>query len=246
MTTARWVAFPLGALALWSAQPQAAAVSFSAGPAQTALIELYTSEGCSSCPPAEDWLSNLRQDDGLWRDFVPVAFHVDYWDRLGWKDPYSSQVFTSRQYALASAWGSNSVYTPCFVRNGLEWRPGIDQGPGRSVGILTLSQIVPGRWRVEFEPTDTPRKLEGHVALLAGGIVTTVRAGENAGRKLAHEFVAFALRDAVLAQAGPGRFAAEIDLPTAAPAGASRLAIAAWVTPAYSLKPLQAVGGWIN
>ena len=246
MITARWVAFLLGALALWSAQLLAAGVSFSAGPAQTALIELYTSEGCSSCPPAEDWLSNLREDDGLWRDFVPVAFHVDYWDHLGWKDPYASQVFTRRQYALASAWGSNSVYTPCFVRNGLEWRPRNSEGRGRSVGILMLSRIGLGRWRVEFEPTDTPPKLQAHVALLAGGIVTQVRGGENAGRQLAHEFVAFALRDVVLAQAAPGRFAAEVDLPTAAPAGASRLAIAAWVTPAYALEPLQAVGGWIN
>ena len=79
------------------------------------LLELYSSEGCSSCPPAEAWLGNLRETPGLWRDFVPVAFHVNYWDRLGWPDRFASKAFTDREYVYASAWGSGTVYTPCFV-----------------------------------------------------------------------------------------------------------------------------------
>ncbi|MDQ3115241.1 MAG: DUF1223 domain-containing protein [Verrucomicrobiota bacterium] len=76
---------------------------------RTHLLELFTSEGCSSCPPAEAWLSKLKDDPGLWRDFVPLAFHVDYWDRLGWRDPFASKVWTSRQYEYSARWKSSNV-----------------------------------------------------------------------------------------------------------------------------------------
>src|SRR3954471_19082944 len=101
-----------------------AETEFRSGPTQAALVELYTSEGCSSCPPAEKWLGELKNAAGLWRDFVPVAFHVNYWDHLGWRDVLASKAFTAREHAYAEAWNSSSVYTPCFVRNGAEWRPG--------------------------------------------------------------------------------------------------------------------------
>ena len=105
--------------ALHAAEP----LRFASGPSQVALVELYTSEGCSSCPPADAWLAALRDKPGLWSESVPVAFHVDYWNGLGWKDRLSSRASTDRQYAYAEAWGNRSVYTPCFVRNGAEWRP---------------------------------------------------------------------------------------------------------------------------
>src|SRR5271163_2312476 len=101
----------------------AAAEHFASGPGRVALIELYTSEGCSSCPPADAWLGGLKDKAGLWDEFVPVQFHVNYWDNLGWKDRLATRDFTAREYAYSSAWGSSSVYTPCFVRNGLEWHP---------------------------------------------------------------------------------------------------------------------------
>src|SRR5689334_11142529 len=75
----------------------AAPASFQSFETQTPLLELFTSEGCSSCPPAEKWLTGLKPSSGLWKDFVPVAFHVDYWDYLGWRDPWSSKTFTDRQ-----------------------------------------------------------------------------------------------------------------------------------------------------
>jgi len=68
---------------------QAADRVFETGPQKTHLIELFTSQGCSSCPPAEAWLSKLKNEPGLWKNFVPLAFHVDYWDRLGWRDPFA-------------------------------------------------------------------------------------------------------------------------------------------------------------
>src|SRR5262249_51627062 len=111
------------ALCLLVAAIARADVAFRSGPARVALIELYTSEGCSSCPPAEKWLGELSHDPGLWTQFVPVAFHVNYWDHLGWRDALATKIFTAREYAYADAWGAASVYTPCFVRNGREWHP---------------------------------------------------------------------------------------------------------------------------
>ncbi len=100
----------------------AADVALESGPMKTHLLELFTSEGCSSCPPAEAWLSKLKDDAGLWRDFVPLAFHVDYWDRPGWRDPFASKVWTARQYEYSARWKSSNVYTPGFVLDGREWR----------------------------------------------------------------------------------------------------------------------------
>src|SRR5215217_7350069 len=98
------------------------ATTFESGETQNILIELFTSEGCSSCPPAETWLSALKSNQDLWKKIVPVAFHVDYWDRLGWRDRFAKPEFTARQRRYAAAWGGDSVYTPDFVVNAKEWR----------------------------------------------------------------------------------------------------------------------------
>lgn len=82
------------------------------------LVELYTSEGCSSCPPADRWLRNLPARD----DVVALAFHVDYWDYLGWRDRFADSRFTDRQRAMAARAGSGTVYTPEVALDGREWR----------------------------------------------------------------------------------------------------------------------------
>src|SRR5262249_21741196 len=87
-------AFAVTMSGLRAAEPQ----RFESGPTRVALIELYTSEGCSSCPPAEKWLGTLRDDNGLWKTFVPVAWHVNYWDKLGWPDRFASREGTQREY----------------------------------------------------------------------------------------------------------------------------------------------------
>src|SRR6478672_1752441 len=111
----------LGAAALTS---QAADRVFESGPQKVHLIELFTSEGCSSCPPAEAWLSKLKTNARLWKDFVPVAFHVDYWDNLGWPDRFAAKPWTERQRTYATAWNTTTVYTPEFVLDGREWHAG--------------------------------------------------------------------------------------------------------------------------
>jgi len=228
---------------------QAAEFHCASGPGRVAVIELYTSEGCSSCPPADHWLEALRNQRGLWRDFVPVGFHVNYWDQLGWKDRFATRQFTQREYALASRWGSNSVYTPCFALDGREWHPGADlRAPeGDSPGPLSLALGDDGICRIRFVPAAgaPARGLEIHVVLLGGGFASKVTAGENRGETLHHEFVALALADAPL-QAGPDGATAELRLPPAANPDAERRALAAWVTPAGRLEPVQATGGWLN
>lgn len=220
----------------------AAPLKFSSGENRTHLLELYSSEGCSSCPPAEKWLGELRAEPGLWRDFVPVAFHVIYWDRLGWADRFARKEFTARQYAYASRWSSDSVYTPGFVLDGAEWRKNSGQHPppvsAEKAGILSVEYTDSGECRVNFT---APGDYEVQVALLGGGIVSRVRGGENEGRTLRHEFVALALKTARL-EAG----AAQVMLPAAARDGVSRTALAVWVTRRGELTPLQATGGWLD
>jgi hypothetical protein len=97
-------------------------VTFESSDSQTTLIELFTSEGCSSCPPADAWISHLKDSPDLWKKIVPVAFHVDYWNNLGWRDRFARPEFTARQRRYVAAWHGDSVYTPGFVVNGQEWR----------------------------------------------------------------------------------------------------------------------------
>lgn len=216
------------------------------GPARVALVELFTSEGCSSCPPAERWLADRRADPGLWRDFVPVAWHVTYWDNLGWPDRLAQRAFTDRQYAYAAAWHRDSVYTPCFVRDGREWQVGPVATAGPPAGILRVRyDPANGAAIVEFEPVSPgPAELEVNAALLGGGLKVAVRAGENSGRTLEHEFAALATARAPLVRAATVcRATLSLTPPVGRP---PRLALAVWVTRRGELAPLQAAGGWIE
>ena len=229
---------------------------FASGPARVALVELYTSEGCSSCPPAERWLGELRSAPGLWRDFVPVAWHVDYWNRLGWPDRFSTKDYTARQYAMAAAWGSGSVYTPCFVRDGEEWRargavPEKSDNP-KLAGELVVTLLADGRGRANYTAADTGRgDLTVHVAVLGGGFASKVTAGENRGETLRQEFVALAVGGYPLVPA-PARATegavreAEFALPKPKITDGERRAVAVWVTRRGELTPLQATGGWLE
>ena len=184
----------LASLALAAAAP-AGEVVFESKPARTHLLELFTSEGCSSCPPAEAWLSNLKNEPRLWQDFVPLAFHVDYWDHLGWRDPFASKVWTARQYAYSSRWKSESVYTPGFVLDGREWRNArIPAAATETPGVLKIAVTNGDRILATFKPaTGVARDYEIHVACLGFALRTNVKAGENRGRKLLHDFVVLSL-----------------------------------------------------
>ncbi len=223
-------------------------VLLATGRAQLAMLPLLPGEGCSSCPPAEQWLAGLREKPGLWRDFVPVAWHVTYWDRLGWLDRWARPAFTHRQYAYASHWRENSVYTPCFVRNGVEWQPGRAGGAGAAVGVLQVRyDLRTGGLQVNFAPggRGIGGPLEVQAVQLGGGMVSRVRAGENSGRTLEHEFVALAAVRGRLDQRG-GVWRAALRFPWRTEAGVPRRALAVWVTRSGGMAPLQATGGWIE
>jgi hypothetical protein len=236
----------LGASVAASAEP----LHFSSGPSRVALIELYTSEGCSSCPPADQWLGALADKAGLWKDFVPVEFHVNYWDDLGWKDRLSTPDFTAREYAYSSAWGSRNVYTPCFVRNGSEWRPlqGGTAKAGDSAGVLSVEVSDEGICHVHFQPaSDSDRgAYDVHVALLGGGLSSKVTAGENDGRTLKHEFVVLGLAESRLAPEMASSLGATFPIPKPIVGDAKRRALAAWVVHRGKLTPIQATGGWLR
>ena len=219
-------------------------IVFESGAKKVQLLELFTSEGCSSCPPAEASLSRLVNDTRLWREFVPVAFHVDYWDRLGWKDPFSLAESTKRQETYATNWNAEGVYTPAFVLDGREWRSATipvmnDEAPGALKAAVRRDSTVV----ISFDPVKgSSGTFEVYLARLGFGLSVNVRAGENNGRSLKHDFVVLSLAHEKLASG-----AQELRL---APASDSvsrseRAALAVWITNAGDIRPIQATGGWL-
>jgi len=212
------------------------------GPERVHLLELYTSEGCSSCPPAEERVSGLQHDPGLWKAFVPVAFHVDYWDYLGWKDRFASATYTGRQQSYAAEWGGDSVYTPEFVLDGREYRGGGIPAVTEPGGDLTAGVDSSRTLSVKYEPAaaSPPAKWRAYVAMLGMGLESDVRGGENGGRRLRHDFVALSLQTLELKGA---ENSGSLELP---PLKDGEKAIAVWVTRGDESTPVQAAGGWIR
>ena len=152
---------------------------------------------CSSCPPAESWMNGLKNAPGLWKNLFPVGFHVDYWDNLGWPDRFASSAYTQRQQAYAARSGQDSVYTPEFIVDGAEWRRGIFSGRALPATAANksgeFSVTVSGGERklsARYVPPagDTHRTFDLNVAWLGFNLVSDVKRGENAGRKLDHDF----------------------------------------------------------
>jgi hypothetical protein len=149
---------------------------------QTALIELYTSEGCSSCPPADNWLSGLKSDPKLWKAFIPIAFHVDYWDYIGWKDTLALPGNTQRQGQYKDENKIGFVYTPGFVVNGQEW-----QGWFKQRSLLPQNRQDTGVLKAEIKDDrvdityfGTKQNLDYHIVILGFDIHSQINAGENA------------------------------------------------------------------
>ena len=206
--------------ALAAAPKGAAPKGADAGPSEpVAVVELFTSEGCSSCPPADALLGELAKDGRA--GLFPLAFHVDYWDRLGWADPYAGAAATARQYAYAKAFGSTQVYTPQMVVNGRNEFVGSDRP--RAAAAIKSALKQPAAATVDLTAKRDGRTLTityavkapaGSVLTLAAaerGLETKVRRGENAGRTLRHENVVRAFATVPLPANGTGR--ATLDLP---------------------------------
>jgi len=227
---------------------QANAQTIQSGPARVGLLELYTSEGCSSCPPAEDWFSQLTKNERLWKDVVPVAFHVDYWDYLGWQDVFASNAFSERQRDYAQAWQAPKIYTPGFVLNGSEWRGWRENSTfGAAAGNAgTLSfDLTKNGGTVRFTPAGKFTNGAAHIALLGAGVTRKIAAGENKGRTLTHDFVVLDYQNVNLTLqngtwVGKGVILHKNQIKPA------RYAVAVWVTDAGGRAPVQAAGGWLG
>jgi hypothetical protein len=222
------------------------AAEFHSGPHKVQLLEVYSSQGCSSCPPAQRWVSSLSHHSGLWSEFIPVVFHVDYWDYLGWKDPYSSAEFSSRQQAYKQQSLSKGVYTPGFIYAGREWKgwfAGKDL-PLLPTGAVDLSvNIDDQEVKVIFQQQD--EKLLVNVALLGTGIVTEVKGGENRSLNLQEDFIVLGFQQQLMNKGSDGSSLWQGVLPKAI-AKAPRYALAVWVSKGKDLTPLQATGGWLD
>jgi hypothetical protein len=223
-------------------------VVLQSGEAQTKLLELYSSQGCSSCPPAEKWLNTFEGNSELWTSVVPVAFHVDYWDYIGWKDPFASSDYSNRQRRFRQQGLTRSVYTPGFLVNGSEWRgwfrrqSNLPAGDAHA-GVLK-AEITEGRITAEF-PSDDPRLLL-HVAVLGNGLTTHVQRGENKRRTLEEDFVVLHHQVIPVSIDNPGTWAFDWKKPLKSKSQkAEKFAAAIWVTGRDTLVPLQAAGGWL-
>ncbi len=173
---------------------QNGALKISSGSETAPLVELYTSEGCSSCPPAERWLSSAKLPGA-----VVLALHVDYWDSLGWPDRFAQPRFTARQQERADKQPSHSVYTPELFVAGREVR---DRGaieeilrraratPARAQLTLALAPPDGSGHRALTVEAHGPARAALYVAVFENGLDVDVRAGENRGERLHHDFVA--------------------------------------------------------
>lgn len=182
-----------------------------------ALIELYTSQGCSSCPRADQYLSEVIENaETNNQNIIALSFHVDYWNRLGWKDPYSSEENTQRQYDYAKALKSSNVYTPQMVVNGkVEFVGGnretgsqaiqqaLTQTPVKSIELKRT--LIDGQLTIEYDITGELNGEVLNIALAEKGVVTKVGRGENGGRTLKHENVVRVFKTISLSQESKGK-----------------------------------------
>ena len=227
---------------LYSLSSSVNAQSFQSTQTKTQLLELYSSQGCSSCPPAERWVSKQLQHPKLWQDFIPVVFHVDYWDYLGWKDPFSKKSFSQRQRNYYSQSAIGSVYTPGVILDGKEWRnwyrgQSLASSNNSHAGILSAS-LNNKQLSVSYSKK---QNLNLNVALLGFGIKTKITDGENHGKAFTENFIVL---EHTTLNSSNGQW--ELDTKTESTFDTDRYALAIWVNQPDNLQPIQAIGGWIR
>lgn len=243
-----------------TAQAQSLPASCSAqSPAgTTALVELYTSEGCDSCPPADRWLSSLGDKGLVPGKVVPIALHVDYWDYIGWKDPYAKPEFTLRQRLHAQLKRSRLVYTPQVLLQGQDFRgwaardmgaferelARINAQPAAARISLAITGGRPGVFEVETtaEVPDPARRQDAvlYLATYENRLQSEVRAGENRGKTLPHDFVAFEWQGP-LALGAAGKLRDRRALPLLPKANPAHSGVVAFVQNRASGEVLQAL-----
>jgi hypothetical protein len=195
------------------------------GAATAALVELYTSEGCSSCPPADRQLGALRAQLDPGAIVVPLALHVTYWDRIGWKDVFAQKIFDARQGQLLEHRGQRTAYTPQFFVNGDEVRDWsgklpatvrrINAMPAPLTIALKASASGPNGLLLEADATAPDARVAGnlYVALSESALVSNVLRGENQGSTLRHDDTARLWMGPFALDKGSARMRLQVTLP---------------------------------
>ena len=226
--------------ALASASLAAPSCSVHSGAMVNPVVELYTSVGCNSCPPADKWLSRLKAEPAV----VALAFHVDYWDRLGWKDRFASPAYTQRQSQQQASSGARFSYTPQVIVNGADrpdW-PRVAIAPGGAATVDVQLVREGNRFIATVAPSPgAPTRLGAYWAVTEQGHVSAVKAGENEGVTLNHDHVVREYRPVAAWSAKDGPAATLTFEPAGSADPARPREIKLVVVNADSGRPLQAV-----
>jgi hypothetical protein len=240
---------------LFAAGVQAGQCTARSGERTAALVELYTSEGCSSCPPADRWLSALGARYPASR-VVPLALHVDYWDYIGWKDPYGKRAFSSRQRKLTQLQKNALVYTPQVLLQGRDFRAWSGRGFDEAVERINAR---PAAARLALEIASAPEQaleVQAAAELLGGDtkpadvglylasyenrLLSRVQVGENQGRTLSHDYVVLEWQGPIEVPAA-GRLVARRSLPLLPRAVAAHSGVVAFLQNRRTAEVLQAL-----
>lgn len=235
------IRYLLGTASAWLAATPALAAPLPtcearSGPTPVVVVELYTSQGCSSCPPADRWLGGLRQRHGA--SVLPLSMHVAYWDYIGWKDPFARREFGERQRELARANASRSVYTPGVFVQGRELPDWSVAGRFEARLAEVARQPAAAQLQLSVDRIDAkgvavrvagqgPAGARLWLMLLNSGLATSVEAGENRGETLRNDHV---VRD----WQGPVPLGAGTTVSLAMPAGSPSPAASSWAVAAVA------------
>lgn len=199
------VAIAASAMLYVAAQALAMQCTAASGERRIPLLELYTSEGCDSCPPTDRWVSGLPARGFDSARLVVLSFHVDYWNYLGWPDPFAQNKFSERQRDSAARNGARMVYTPQLLFDGKDYRRGVgtdDFGqrvaatnrrtPAAAISLQlqnTLQNTVAANGSVVIRDAAVRNAAQTYLALYENNLSNRVTAGENRGKQLPHDFV---------------------------------------------------------
>lgn len=219
-----------------------------------AVVELFTSEGCSSCPPAEKVLSELQADaEKNNKNIFCLEYHVDYWNRLGWKDPYSSFQYTLRQKNYTSVLNEESIYTPMMIVNGNESFTGSDEVKAKAAITKALAQVESIHLKVtidstrrdtafvSFQSSKTDKNFFIRIAITENRLVSKIIKGENSGKTLTHDHV---VRVFFSGEMGDGKGQLKIPLKKFVPKGDCELV--AFIQHKQTMKILAAARDFFN
>ena len=216
------------------------------GEHQQAMLELFTSEGCSSCPPAEKYLNEFYNHARLWKPYIPLAFHVDYWDYLGWRDVYAKREHSERQRFYAKTLNARTIYTPEFFLNGKEWRSGF------YTRLPEIKTSIVGNLIVDINDQSLTAKFLHsqadinntmlNIAVLGMNLRSQIKSGENRGREAMHQFVVLAHKTVI-----SNNNNWQTELPALQISnGSNQKAVVVWVSEQGSPVPIQALGAYIS